>query len=186
MKTALAIAALSLVATSACKHAKPDTTPQPVATPTNTAPPSRPTNTSASQPMAPDNTGISMERANAIRATITEPVYFAYDSEQLSADAKSLLERKYNALAANGTVRIRIEGHADERGSDEYNLALGQRRAEAAKYYLVTRGIDASRISTVSYGEERPAVVGSNEAAWAKNRRAEFVITAGEITVGQN
>jgi peptidoglycan-associated lipoprotein len=82
-------------------------------------------------------------------------------------------------LAANSAVRLRISGHADDRGSDEYNLALGNRRAAAAKRYLENKGIDGSRIEVVSYGEERPLNPGTDESAYAQNRRDEFEITAG-------
>ncbi|HET7230660.1 MAG TPA: OmpA family protein, partial [Longimicrobium sp.] len=84
-------------------------------------------------------------------------------------------------LRSNPGVRIRIEGHADQRGSTEYNLALGQRRAEAVRAYLVNLGIDGSRLATTSYGKERPLVEGDDEDAWARNRRAEFSVTGGQI-----
>lgn len=125
------------------------------------------------------------ERAAAIarvRETLTDVVYFEYDSEQLTTDAEQRLQTKISILRANPTLRVRVEGHADERGSTEYNLALGQRRAETVKSYLQTYGIDASRIETLSYGEERPAVEGSSESAWQRNRRAEFAITGGDVT----
>jgi peptidoglycan-associated lipoprotein len=82
-------------------------------------------------------------------------------------------------MTGNPSVRIRIAGHTDERGSDEYNLALGQRRAAAAKRYLTERGVEGARIDVISYGEERPAVQGGDESAWQQNRRAEFEIVAG-------
>jgi peptidoglycan-associated lipoprotein len=118
-------------------------------------------------------------RMEAAHRTLLETVYFDYDQSELRGDARSLLDQKLSLLRATPAIRIRISGHADERGSDEYNLALGQRRAEAVKQYLVNGGIDASRIETRSFGEERPAVMGSTEDAYAKNRRAEFEITAG-------
>lgn len=117
-----------------------------------------------------------------IRAELSDVVYFEYDSEQLTAQAEQKLQSKIAILRSNPSLRVRIEGHADERGSTEYNLALGQRRAETVKSYLQNYGIDASRVQTLSYGEERPATMGSSESAWAQNRRAEFAITAGEIT----
>jgi peptidoglycan-associated lipoprotein len=92
------------------------------------------------------------------------------------------LDRKAGVLGANRPIRIRIEGNTDERGSDEYNLALGMRRAAAAKLYLTQRGVDAARIETVSYGEERPVCQEHDESCWAKNRRAEFAVLAGDIT----
>src|SRR5204863_9468319 len=90
-----------------------------------------------------------------------------------------VLDQNMAILQANPALRIRVSGHCDERGSDEYNLALGNRRATAAKQYLVSHGIDASRIETVSYGEERPIDPGHDEEAWAKNRRDELEILAG-------
>ncbi|MFQ5537035.1 MAG: peptidoglycan-associated lipoprotein Pal [Gemmatimonadota bacterium] len=115
----------------------------------------------------------------AARATLEEMVFFDYDKSDIRDDAAAVLRRKVDVLRASPQVQLRIEGHADERGSTEYNLALGSRRAEAVKQFLVGFGLSEGRFSTVSYGEERPLVDGHDEAAWAKNRRAEFVITAG-------
>jgi peptidoglycan-associated lipoprotein len=117
--------------------------------------------------------------AEAARATLTATVFFDYDKSDIRDDARAALEAKVPILTANAGVRLRVEGHTDNRGSDEYNLALGQRRAVAVKRFLTDRGIDASRIEIASYGEERPADSGESDEAWAKNRRAEFVITAG-------
>ena len=101
-------------------------------------------------------------------------IYFDFDSSTLRADARDGLAANAAYLKGNGSVAVVIEGNTDERGSSEYNLALGKRRAEAAYKYLVDTGIAASRLSTVSYGEEKPAVEGHNELAWAKNRRDDF------------
>ena len=114
-----------------------------------------------------------------VRSALTAIVYFEFDSSDLTESARAALEAKIPAMNANPGVRIRISGHADERGSDEYNMALGQRRAAAAKRFLTERGIDGGRIEIVSYGEERPAVTGNDESAWQQNRRAEFEIVAG-------
>ena len=108
--------------------------------------------------------------------SIGDRVLFDFDSSALSADAKSTLAAQAAFLKQNPAVRITVEGHCDERGTREYNLALGDRRASAARDYLVAQGIDAARIKTLSYGKERPAVIGSNETAWAQNRRAVSVI----------
>ena len=102
-------------------------------------------------------------------------VYFNYDSANLGLEARQALDVNFQLLAKDNQARVRIEGHCDERGSDEYNLALGEIRANAAMKYLVSLGIDDQRISTVSYGKEKPVVAGDDEAAWAKNRRAAFV-----------
>lgn len=119
------------------------------------------------------------QEAEAI-ALITGTVYFDYDQSALSAEARATLEAKVPALQARPAFRIKITGHTDERGSSEYNLALGLRRAAELKAYLVANGIDAARIDISSMGEERPVAQGSNEAAWAVNRRAEFVQVTGD------
>ena len=106
-------------------------------------------------------------------------IYFDYDASDIRGDARSALDAKLPILRANSGVQIRISGHADERGSDQYNDALGQRRAASTKRYLTDNGIDAARITIVSYGEQRPAANGTDENAWSRNRRAEFEITAG-------
>jgi peptidoglycan-associated lipoprotein len=121
--------------------------------------------------------------AGALRATLTAVVHFDFDQADLRAEDKAILDAKVPILQANPGVMIRVGGHTDERGSDEYNLALGQRRAAAAKRYLTEHGVAESRIETISYGEERPVAQGNDEAAWAQNRRAEFEITAGGQTL---
>lgn len=105
-----------------------------------------------------------------------DPVYFDFDSYLLKADARETLTRNARWLAENKLARIIIEGHADERGSDEYNLALAEKRAIAARRYIETLGVNGNRLETISYGENKPAVSGHDEATWAKNRRVEFVI----------
>ncbi|MEO5580999.1 MAG: peptidoglycan-associated lipoprotein Pal, partial [Gemmatimonadaceae bacterium] len=115
-------------------------------------------------------------------AAITAPIYFDFDKSDIRSDAAATLDRKIPWLQANPGMRIRIEGNADERGSDEYNLALGQRRAASAKRYLVEKGVDAGRFDLVSYGEERPVCTESNEDCWQRNRRDDFVI----VTVGSD
>ena len=115
----------------------------------------------------------------AALATLTAPIYFDFDSDALTSQASAALDAKLGVLNANPDTRIRIAGHTDERGSDEYNLALGQRRAAQAKRYLTQRGIADSRIDIISYGEERPAADGHDESAWSQNRRDEFEITSG-------
>jgi peptidoglycan-associated lipoprotein len=115
----------------------------------------------------------------AARATLEELVHFDYDKSDIRTDAAAILRRKVDVLRASPQVQIRITGHADERGSTEYNLALGQRRAESVRQFLTGFGLDASRFSITSLGEEDPIAMGHNEAAWAQNRRAAFQITAG-------
>jgi peptidoglycan-associated lipoprotein len=103
-------------------------------------------------------------------------IYFAYDSAQLSDEARAVLDQHARWLQARGDVRISVEGHCDERGTVEYNLALGEQRAQAAREYLASLGVAASRLNLVSYGKERPIDPGHGEEAWAKNRRAHFAI----------
>jgi peptidoglycan-associated lipoprotein len=113
-----------------------------------------------------------------VRSAVRD-LHFEFDRYDLTADARRLLEDLAQALKANPQFAVLIEGHADERGTPEYNLALGERRAQAAKDYLVSLGVDPNRIDTISYGEERPLDSGHNELAWALNRRAHFVVRTG-------
>jgi peptidoglycan-associated lipoprotein len=106
-----------------------------------------------------------------------QTIYFDFDSSVLKADAKANLERGANWMKANPNVNVRVEGHCDERGTNEYNLALGERRALAARRYLVSLGVNSDRIFTISYGEEKPAVEGHDESAWKFNRRDEFKVS---------
>lgn len=128
---------------------------------------------------AADERRRAAEATARARALLEEIVHFEYDESALTAAAQEALARKVPILRANPNVQLRIAGHADERGSVEYNLALGMRRANAVRDYLVDFGIDASRLTTVSMGEDVPLDPASNESAWARNRRAEFSITAG-------
>ena len=109
-------------------------------------------------------------------AQVGDTVNFDFDSAELTVSARSTLNRQAAFLSLNPDLMIVIEGHADERGTREYNLALGDRRATAVRDYLVAKGINSARVRTVSFGKERPAVAGSDEAAWAKNRRAATVL----------
>lgn len=104
-------------------------------------------------------------------------VFFEFDSSALSADAQDALAVTSSWLRSNPGFNLLIEGHTDERGTQQYNLALGDRRANVARDYVVTLGVDPSRVRTISYGEERPSVVGSNESAWELNRRAHMVLS---------
>jgi peptidoglycan-associated lipoprotein len=110
--------------------------------------------------------------------TALENIYFDYDASGLSNQARSTLVKNVDMMRKNPAVTVRIEGSCDERGSSEYNLALGERRAKTAMQYMVTMGIPGKRLSVISYGKEKPADSGHDEAAWAKNRRDEFVITS--------
>jgi len=107
---------------------------------------------------------------------VNEDIYFEFDSYVLSGLSQDILMSKAQWMRVNPNASVTIEGHCDERGTNAYNLALGDKRAEIARAYMVNLGIDASRLSTISYGEERPVDTGHNEEAWAKNRRAHFVV----------
>lgn len=107
---------------------------------------------------------------------VGDRVFFGFDKSDLTPEARATLDRQAAWLKKYASVKVTVEGHCDERGTREYNLALGERRAMAAKNYLVAAGITADRVKTVSYGKERPAVLGSNETAWAQNRRAVTVV----------
>ena len=104
-------------------------------------------------------------------------LYFDYDSYSIKPSYQSVIEAHARFINSNPSGKVMLEGHTDERGGREYNLALGQRRAQSAKNYLVQLGVDASRLPTISYGEEKPAVEGDDEAAWSKNRRDEFSLS---------
>lgn len=166
----LVLTAATLLA--ACSHhAPPATTPAPQQT--ASAPPAAPAPAPTAAP-APTKVDDS-----AIRSLLTQMTFFALDKSDLSADDQTTLAAKVPILAANPSVSIRVAGNCDNRGSDEYNLALGQRRAQAAKRYLTQHGIADSRIATISYGKERPISAGDTEAAWAQNRNDQFEITSG-------
>jgi peptidoglycan-associated lipoprotein len=112
------------------------------------------------------------------------PIYYELDSATLRADSRELLDRAAEALRKRPEARLAIAGHTCELGTTEYNLALGQRRAAAARNYLVKLGVEPDRIRTVSYGEERPAEQGSGESAWSKNRRSEFTVSVAHARAG--
>lgn len=126
----------------------------------------------AGQDVAPF-TIISKDGNNVVRAS--DRVFFAYDSAVLDASAQKILDRQAQFLSKNAHVTVTVEGHCDERGTREYNLALGERRANAVKNYLVNSGVASNRVTTISYGKERPAVVGHDEQAYSQNRRSVTV-----------
>jgi peptidoglycan-associated lipoprotein len=130
---------------------------------------------------AADRAAAERARVEAAQRTLEAAIYFAYDEDALTPDARRALDAKTALLSGSPAVRLRITGHTDERGSDEYNLALGQRRAAAAMRYLVARGIAPNRLEIVSVGEEQPACSESAESCWNRNRRDEFAVTAGSV-----
>jgi peptidoglycan-associated lipoprotein len=140
---------------------------------TAVTPPPPPQQTQQEQPVVEDeNMPEPGTAADLAYQAGSDRVFFAFDSIDLSPEARATLRKQADWLQKYSNITVTIEGHADERGTREYNLALGDRRATSVKNYLVALGISPSRISTVSYGKERPAVLGSNEEAWAQNRRA--------------
>ncbi len=176
-----------VVVAGACHKAPPPAAPTPVAVDTAALRRAREDSLRAAQEAearrrAAEEQARAQAAAQALeraRAALAAPIYFDFDKALISDDAKGTLDQKVAMLRSNPDLRLRIEGNADERGSEEYNLALGMRRAEAAKQYIVGFGIDAARLATISNGEDKPADPGHDESAWAKNRRDDFVITAG-------
>jgi peptidoglycan-associated lipoprotein len=175
---AVMIAALTVGGTMGCRKADPPgPTPEQIEADRRAAEEAR---------LAAERADAERARAEAVRAEtaaareiLEARIHFDYDRSAIRSDAEQRLMQKVAVMRANPEVRIRIEGHTDERGSIEYNLALGQRRAESARDFLVNFGIAANRIETVSWGEDRPLVRASNEEAWAMNRRGDFRIIAG-------
>ena len=131
----------------------------------------------SSGPQVVDGVYVGSETVEMLAVDVPDRVFFAYDSFALNSNAQDTLSKQALWLKANGSVTIAIEGHADERGTREYNLALGDRRANAAKDYLMSQGISANRITTISFGKEKPVVNASNDKAWAQNRRSVTVRT---------
>jgi len=160
----------ALVLTAACAKKKPaDLPPPPPAAappPAYDAPPQQPTS----------NTNVPGSRADFVSQAGSDTVLFQTDASDIDAEAQAILTRQAAWLAKYPNVTATIEGHCDERGTREYNLALGDRRANSAKNFLVNAGISASRLSVISYGKERPVATGSDESSWAQNRRAVTVV----------
>ena len=120
--------------------------------------------------------GVALSLVDQFKQQVGDRIFFDFDKSNITPEAKAILERQAAFFKTNAQITFTIEGHCDERGTREYNLALGERRATADKNAMVALGVQGSRIQTISYGKERPAVVGENEAAWAQNRRAVTVI----------
>jgi len=143
----------------------------------NTAPPPAPP-PPATQP-APVTSSIIPGSAEDFRVNVGDTVHFAFDQYNVEENDKAILSRQAAWLAKYPSVRVTVEGHCDERGTREYNLALGARRANAVKEFLVSQGVSTARLETVSYGKERPICTQSDEACWAQNRRGVTAITGG-------
>jgi peptidoglycan-associated lipoprotein len=163
----------ALMATAACTKKPPKDLPPPPPTAGDQGGSSGMDNGGASSTTVP---GSSADFKNKVSS---DTVRFATDSYDIDPEARAILDSQISWLQQYPNVRVTIEGHCDERGTREYNLALGDRRANSAKNYLASRGVAASRISVISYGKERPVALGSDEAAWAQNRRAVTVVIDG-------
>jgi peptidoglycan-associated lipoprotein len=164
-KTTAMIAAITMLALGACSKKAPEVLPP------------APEGTDAgSADSGIGNAVIPGSQQDFVANVSSDRVFFDYDQYNVDAEDQATLQSQAQWLQRNPAVRVTLEGHADERGTRDYNLALGERRANAAKNYLASLGIDPSRIQVISYGKERPAELGSNEAAWAKNRRAVTVV----------
>ncbi len=122
------------------------------------------------------NVNVAVEEGQESVMNAKDRVYFGFDQYNLTNEAMEVLQEQARFLADNPETSVVVEGHTDDRGTRDYNLALGERRAVSVKNYLIANGVDAGRIRVISYGKERPAVVGANEAAWAQNRRAVTVV----------
>jgi peptidoglycan-associated lipoprotein len=165
-KTILALAAVASLAACA---SRPDPTPTPT--------PSGPSTPPVQTPQGPRPGSVE-----DFRVSVGDRVFFGYDRFDLSAEARSVLERQAAWLRQYPNVRALVAGNCDERGTREYNLALGARRAAAARDYLVSLGVDAARLETVSYGKERPVDARANEEAWSVNRNAHTNIVSGAVS----
>ncbi len=172
----LAMVGVAVLAMAACA---PRPAPEPAA-PAGPAAPSGPSYPSApSGPVTGGPTAPVPGSEQDFVVNVGDRVYFDLDSYQVRSEAYARLDAQAQWLQRYSAVRVRIEGNADERGTREYNLALGARRAESVRNYLVDRGVSAGRIDTISYGKERPIAEGSNEEAWARNRNAHTAIVSG-------
>jgi peptidoglycan-associated lipoprotein len=170
---------LAATALAACGGKKPPEEPAPQPAPAPEPAPTPPPDNTAQRDSLQRLKDAEEQRRRAVAADLAAMINFDYDQANVRSADESTLDRKAAILSANPNVKLTISGHADERGSDEYNLALGNRRAGAAKRYLQNKGIDGSRLDVVSYGEERPLNPGHDEAAYAQNRRDEFQVTSG-------
>jgi peptidoglycan-associated lipoprotein len=167
--TLVGLGALVMVAcTSKPKPPPPEPMPPKMAAP---APEPRPV-----EPQV-DEEALRRQRIQARIAEVFKPIYFAYDQSTLSPEGQSTLQEIGKLMKEVPEITARVEGHADERGTNEYNLALGERRSKTVQDYLGSYGVTASRLQTISYGEEKPALEGHDESSWAKNRRVEFTTT---------
>lgn len=172
------LAALPVLAAACAKPAPVAQVPAPVAAPVPTTTEAAPDPDAERRAREAEAALRAAEEAR-VRAELAERIQFDFDKADLRPDTRAVLDRKLTILSRQQELQVRIEGHADDRGSDEYNVALGLRRALAAKEYLTSRGIATSRLTVMSHGEEQPLDRAHTERAWSVNRRDEFTITAG-------
>jgi peptidoglycan-associated lipoprotein len=175
-----AFALLALAATfaiSACGKKAPELAPAP--TPSSGGGNSGRTDSPSGGDRNTSDRDADRERREAAMRALTSPILFGFDQSDLTTESRSSLDAKLEVLRSTPAMRVRIEGHADESGSDEYNLALGQRRAAAARRYLVDHGIEGSRLEIISFGEQQPKCGDASDSCYAQNRRDEFRVTAG-------
>lgn len=165
-KTTAMIAAVTMLALGACSKKAPEELPP--------APEGADSGTGADTGIG--NAVIPGSQQDFVNSVTSDRIFFDFDQYNVDSQDMATLQSQSQWLQRNPAVRVTLEGHADERGTRDYNLALGERRANAAKNYLASLGIDPSRIQVISYGKERPAALGSNEEAWAQNRRAVTVV----------
>lgn len=162
--TSTLLVAAALIALAGCKTNRPEQLPP------------GPGDTTTQVPPGPNDGVVPGSAADFQRSVVSDTIRFAFDAYDIDPEARRILDSQAEWLNRYPNVRVTIEGHCDERGTREYNLALGDRRANAAKNYLAARGISAARITTISYGKERPLALGSDEASWAQNRRAVTIV----------
>ncbi len=168
-KTAMLLTTAALIGLAGCTKKPPKQLPP--------APSQEVTTTTTTTPPPATNEGPTPgSRADFMAQSGTDTIHFATDSSDVDSESQAILTKQAAWLAKFPNVRVTIEGHCDERGTREYNLALGDRRANSAKNFLVNAGVNAARISVISYGKERPVATGSDEDAWAQNRRAVTVV----------
>ena len=175
-RIALAALAAALIFTGACAKKKPAELPPAPAGTEGTAGSGTDADGAGTGTGTVGGAAVPGSRADFLQNVAADRVYFETDSYSIDAEDRTVLDSQAAWLQRNPNVRVTIEGHADERGTREYNLALGDRRANAAKNYLASRGIDSSRLTVISWGKERPVAEGSDESAWAQNRRAVTVL----------
>lgn len=179
----IALAAVVVALPACSKDAPPAPMPEPTPeapAPAPTPPPEPAQTGDWEEADVPEQTFLSAEEINQRR--LLKPIYFDFDKADIRGDQRSTLQANADWLREHTDVAILIEGHCDERGTRQYNLALGDRRASATRDYLVALGIGANRVEIVSYGEERPAIMGEGEQNWSQNRRGEFVATSAGQT----